>query len=63
MTLRRLLLVLILVAGFCYFITHFEVRRLGASSSSLTLTEVYYAVIVGRADSLRDTDLSRGERW
>jgi S1-C subfamily serine protease len=46
MTLRRLLLVLILVAGFCYFITHFEVRRLGAAGnpgSSLTLTEAHAA--------------------
>ena len=31
MTFRRLLLVLILVAGFWYFVTHFEVRRLGAA--------------------------------
>jgi S1-C subfamily serine protease len=46
MTLRRLLLVLILVAGFWYFVTHFEVRPLGAASergSSLTLTEAHAA--------------------
>jgi S1-C subfamily serine protease len=46
MTLRRLLLVLILVAGFGYFITHFEVRRTGSSgdrSSPLTITEAHAA--------------------
>jgi S1-C subfamily serine protease len=46
MTLRRLLLVLILVAGFWYFVTHFEVRPLSAAGehgSSLTLTEAHAA--------------------
>jgi S1-C subfamily serine protease len=46
MTLRRLLLVLILVAGFWYFVTHFEVRPLGDAGergSSLTLTEAHAA--------------------
>ncbi len=46
MTFRRLLLVFILVAGFWYFITHFEIRRVGVSgghSSSLTLTEAHAA--------------------
>ena len=46
MTFRRLLLVFILVAGFWYFITHFEIRRVavsGGHSSSLTLTEAHAA--------------------
>jgi S1-C subfamily serine protease len=46
MTLRRLLLVLILVTGFWYFITHYEVRRVGYAggrSSPLTITEAHAA--------------------
>jgi S1-C subfamily serine protease len=46
MIFRRILLVLILVAGFCYFISHFEIRRLDGSSghsSPLTITEAHAA--------------------
>jgi S1-C subfamily serine protease len=46
MTFRRLLLILILVTGFWYFITHFEVRHIAGSdghSSPLTITEAHAA--------------------
>ncbi len=46
MTFRRLLLVFILVAGFWYFFTHFEIRPVdvsGGHGSSLTLTEAHAA--------------------